>query len=426
MLSLQSLQAALSPLVAGQLHPAHDIDDAVAGVQPQVVVEPGNEKEVSAILTFASREGLKVLPRGGGTQLTLGSAPTGGDIILSTARLNQLVEHAPHDMTATVQAGLTLNDFQTKLAGTQQWLALDAVLKPGATIGGVIATNVSGARRLRFGGVRDQIIGVRVVLSDGTIASGGGKVVKNVAGYDLPKLFTGSLGTLGIIVAATFRIYPQSSASRTVVLSAPDPAPLCELAVRVINSTLVPTLVDIFGSSVEEQGYTMAVRFEMGEEAAEQQANALIEMAQNKHAEILRNSEEEQYWTRIATPPASTANTTTLTLKASVLPTETIHWLTSLRSLEQKAGLSTDWRAHAGHGLIFVTLAGDEASLISAVRELRQAATDLRGSLVVTENPAQLLLDAWGTPAALHVMRRLKERFDPTATLNPGRFVGGI
>ncbi len=424
MVSLQSLQTALSPLVTGKLHPASEMD-AVAGVQPQVVVEPGSEEEVAAVLAYASREGLKVLPRGGGTQLTLGFAPTGGDIVLSTARLNQLVEHAPHDMTATAQAGLPLSELQTKLASTRQWLALDAILKPEATIGGIIATNISGARRLRFGGVRDQIIGVRIVLSDGTIASGGGKVVKNVAGYDLPKLFTGSLGTLGVIVSATFRLYPQTSASRTVLLSAPDPAPLCELAVRVINSTLVPTLVDICGSTAQEQEYTLVVRFEMGEEAAEQQANTLITMAVNKDARIRRDSEEAQYWAEIATMPASTG-TATLALKASILPTETINWLTTLQALARKAGLSYDWRAHIGHGLIFVTLAGDNAALISAVTELRQAATNLRGSLVVMENPALLQLDAWGTPPALDVMRRLKERFDPTATLNPGRFVGGI
>ena len=423
MISLQSLQTALSPLVAGKLHPARE-SDAVAGVQPQVVVEPDREEEVAAVLAYASREGLKVLPRGGGTQLTLGSAPTGGDIVLSTTRLNQLVEHAPHDMTATAQAGLPLSELQTKLASTRQWLALDAILKPEATIGGIIATNVSGARRLRFGGVRDQIIGVRIVLSDGTIASGGGKVVKNVAGYDLPKLFTGSLGTLGVIVSATFRLYPQTSASRTVLLSAPDLAPLCALAVRVINSTLVPTLVDIYGATARDQEYTMAVRFEMGEEAAEQQANTLLAMAENKDARILRDSEEEQYWARIA--PTSDSSATTLTLKASILPTETISWLTSLQSLAQEAGLSAGWHAHIGHGLIFVTLAGDASALISAVTELRQAATNLRGSLVVMENPALLQLDAWGTPPALDVMQRLKERFDPTATLNPGRFVGGI
>ncbi|MDQ6660866.1 MAG: FAD-binding oxidoreductase, partial [Chloroflexota bacterium] len=215
--SLQSLQAALDPLTGGYVRLAEDTD-TVAGVRPQIVVEPGNEEEVSAVLAFADQEGLKVLVRGGGTQLGIGFPPRGGDILLSTLRLNQLVEHAPHDMTATVQAGLRLSDLQATLANTRQWLALDPAPGSAATIGGIMATNASGPRRLHYGGVRDQIIGIRVVLPDGTIAKGGGKVVKNVAGYDLSKLFTGSLGTLGVIVAATFRLYPIATASRTVVL----------------------------------------------------------------------------------------------------------------------------------------------------------------------------------------------------------------
>src|SRR5439155_4019047 len=185
--SLQSLQAALDPLVGGSVRVADD-GDSVAGVRPQLVVEPGNEEQVSAVLAFANREGLKVLVRGGGTQLGLGFPPTGGDILLSTARLNQLVEHAPHDMTATVQAGMRLADLQSALAHAHQWLALDPLLGPTVTIGGLIATNASGPRRLRYGGVRDQLIGIRVVLPDGTTAKAGGKVVKNVAGYDLIKL----------------------------------------------------------------------------------------------------------------------------------------------------------------------------------------------------------------------------------------------
>src|SRR6266480_1878792 len=244
--SMQSLQETLGSLAEGGVQLATE-SDVVTGVQPCVVTAPGSEQEVASVLAYANREGLKVLVRGGGTQLNTGLPPRDGDILLSTTRLNQVVEYAPHDMTVMVQAGLRLVDLQSYLARARQWLALDPVLSPGATIGGIISTNVSGARRMRYGGVHDQIIGIRVVLSDVTIAKGGVKVIKNVAGYDLPKLFTGALGTLGVIVAATFRLYPQASASRTVVLSAPDLAPLGELAVRVINSTLVPTLVDICG-----------------------------------------------------------------------------------------------------------------------------------------------------------------------------------
>src|SRR5260370_1787485 len=241
-MKVQSLQETLGTLVGDHVRPATE-SDSVAGVQPQFVVEPGTEEEVAKVLAFGNREGRKVLVRGGGTQLNTGLPPAGGDVLLSTARLNTVVEHAPHDMTVTVEAGLKLTDLQAHLARTRQWLALDPVLDPNATIGGIISTNLSGARRLRYGGVRDQIIGIRVVLPDGTIAKGGGKVVKNVAGYDLPKLFTGSLGTLGGIVSATFRLYPLPTASRTLLITGPSPDALCEIALKVSASTLVPTII---------------------------------------------------------------------------------------------------------------------------------------------------------------------------------------
>ena len=246
--SQQSLLSSIEPLLPGRVRVAETIDE-VMGVHPQVVVEPEHEDEVAKLLSYANQQGLKVLVRGSGTQLHTGFPPSKGDIVLSTARLNSLVEHAPHDLTVTVQAGITLASLQTALAEARQWLALDPMLAPEATMGGIIATNSSGPRRLRYGGVRDQIIGVRVVLADGTIAKGGGKVVKNVAGYDLPKLFTGSLGTLGVIVEATFRLYPLPVTSRTVTLTSSNLPALCHLAVQIIGSTLVPTIVDIFGSS---------------------------------------------------------------------------------------------------------------------------------------------------------------------------------
>jgi len=428
--SLQSLQAALDPLVGGSVRVADDAD-TVAGVRPQLVVEPGNEEQVSAVLAFANREGLKVLVRGGGTQLGLGFPPTGGDILLSTARLNQLVEHAPHDMTATVQAGMRVADLQSALAHARQWLALDPLLGPRATIGGIIATTASGPRRLRYGGVRDQIIGVHVVLSDGTIAKGGGKVVKNVAGYDLHRLFTGSLGTLGVIVAANFRLYPFPAASRTVELTAPELAPLCDLAVRVNGSTLMPTILDILSPTTQDSAYRLIARFEMEQEAADDQAAGLVEMAGSlgRAAQTIAGEAEAQLWSQVDMHVAAPSSSeTTLVLKASVLLTEVGHWLASLQETIRQAKLSARWRAHAGHGLIFVRLFGDDAALVTALEALRQVATRRQGSLVVLEAPPPLLrqVDVWGTSPALEVMQRLKARFDPHTTLNPGRFIGGI
>ncbi len=432
-LSIQSLQSALEPLVGNGIRPTKD-EDSIAGVQPQVVVEPGNEEEVAAVLAFANKEGLRVLIRGGGTQLGLGSPPTSGDILLSTARLNTIVEHVPQDLVVTVQAGLPLTTLQAALQQSKQWLALDPDLAPEATIGGIIATNATGPRRLRYGGVRDQIIGVRVVLADGTIAKGGGKVVKNVAGYDLPKLFTGALGTLGVIVSATFRLYPLPIASGTVHITASSISPLCDLAVRIIGSTLVPTIVDVLGDT-NTNTYTMAVRFEMGREAVEAQAATLLAMVAEIRGDTIQATQqlegdtETQFWSQTThTHEVVDATKTVLTLKASLLPTEVAHWLVDVEQVCQQQQIHATWRAHAGHGLVFVQLSGDETALVSAVQKLRQAAFKHRGSLVVTDAPSKLAqqIDVWGPVPAFDVMRNLKARFDPRNILNPGRFVGGL
>jgi glycolate oxidase FAD binding subunit len=421
----ESLQTASG--AAARLTTEHDV---VAGVLPHVVVEPVHEEQLAAVLSFANSEGLKVLVCGGGTQLGTGAPPTGGDMLLSTARMTGVVEHAPGDLTATARAGTTLTDLQRHLSGAQQWLALDPVLPPNATIGGIVATNASGPRRLRYGGVRDQIIGIRMVRSDGVIAKGGGKVVKNVAGYDLPKLLTGSYGTLGVIVAATFRLYPLPPGSATVVLHSSDLASVCAVALEAQNATLTPSSVDIVTPIAGASLFILGVRYESLQEAADDQARSFVELTGSlgATARTLRGAEEANWWRQQDENQLSPGAATSIALKASVLPGDVTFWLDALHKVCNDHSVSARLRAHVAHGLIFTRLTGRDTALGACVEPLRTAASSRRGSLVVVEAPLgpTRQLDVWGAIPSLEVMRRVKAQFDPQQTLNPGRFVGGI
>ena len=203
--------------------------DAIDGGSPRWIVEPADQARLAQILADANRAGLKVIPRGGGTKLGWGNPPAGADLVLSTRRLDRVLEHAAADMTATVEAGCTVAALQETLAKQGQRLAIDPLWPGRATVGGILATNDGGMLRAGFGSLRDLIIGITVALPDGTLAKSGGKVVKNVAGYDLPKLFTGSFGTLGVITRATFRLHPLPHAVQLLEFATPDEGALAKL-----------------------------------------------------------------------------------------------------------------------------------------------------------------------------------------------------
>src|SRR5712692_5019935 len=219
--------------------------DAVAGVQPKLVIEPGTEKELAEVLRLANEAGLAVIPRGGGTKLGWGNPPARADLIVSTARLAEIIEHAWADLTVTVEAGCTLQRLQETLAQHGQRLALDTLWPERATVGGVLSTNDSGALRLRFGALRDLIIGATIALPDGTLASSGGKVVKNVAGYDLPKLVTGAFGTLGVITRAVFRLHPSPRGAKSFSFAAESVQAMQTLIVSIQDSKLAHTALQI-------------------------------------------------------------------------------------------------------------------------------------------------------------------------------------
>ncbi len=219
-------------------------DDGVCGLAPCAVVEPADAAAVARVLAAASAAGLAVVPRGGGTKLAWGGVPRAADVVLSTRALARVVEHAHDDLTVTVEAGCTLEALAARLAERNQRLALDAAFAARATAGGLLATNDAGALRVRYGTARDLLIGVTLALPDGTLAKSGGKVVKNVAGYDLCKLAIGSFGTLGVITAATFRLFASPRAEETLRFEG-DLARLAALVLALGRSTLVPTGVQL-------------------------------------------------------------------------------------------------------------------------------------------------------------------------------------
>jgi glycolate oxidase FAD binding subunit len=324
------------------------------------------------------------------------------DVVLETAGLTRIVEHAAGDLVVTAEAGVPLAALQDHVAAAGQWLALDPP-EAGATVGGVVAAAASGPRRLRYGTPRDLLIGVTVVLADGTIARSGGKVVKNVAGYDLGKLFTGSFGTLGVIAQCTFRLHPKPRVRRVVTAGLDDPV---EAARRLGPTGAVPT-------AVEWDGTSLVVLIESIEAGADAQAAAVSSAIGGTVGDTLPAGFGEHPWS------------------AGGVGLKLTHRLGALR--ETLAAITTEVpgariRAHVGSGVVWVGTDADDLPGITAVESLRAAVSGYDGQVVVVQAPAGATrgLDVWGPVRGLEIMRRLKERFDPDARMAPGRFVGGI
>lgn len=396
--------------------------DAVDGVPPRLAVEPEMPSEVARVLALANEKDQRVIPRGGGTKLGWGNSPDTVDVVLSLRRLNRVLEHAAGDMTATVEAGCTIAALQESLAERGQRLALDPMWPNRATVGGVLATADSGSLRWAFGPPRDLLLGVTVALADGTLARSGGKVVKNVAGYDLPKLFTGSFGTLGVITQATFRLHPLPAAVTNLAFAL-DATTVAAFVAAMRECSLVTTAVQI---CVDWMRKVIAfVRIEGLSEAIEDKVSQVMRAATAAGAEVLESPSSSDGWSageRLFDP----CEAKLIVCKVAILPTNLQHLLSLL---ELEASDDVRWQlVLQGYGIAYLKLEIPEP-VTSVVARLRSGIVGLGGSLVVLTCSSDLkpALDVWGEPGEpLELMRRIKERFDPRAVLNPGRFIGGI
>ena len=410
--SLEDLQEIVGAEHAREATP----DDAVDGVEPAFVAEPGSVEEASELLRLAGDEGLAVAPRGGGTKTALGNPPRELDLILSTARLNEVIEHVPGDQVVRVQAGMRLQDLQERLAGSDQMLGIDPP-EAGATIGGAVAANSTGPRRYRYGTIRDLIIGIMVILSDGTVAKAGGKVVKNVAGYDLSKLFTGSLGTLGIIAECNFRLHPRPEAARTVAVELESTLAAGQAAQAILHAQLVPSAVELHWG---EDARLLTVLIEGIEPSVEAQAETASYLL-GGFGEV-----KDEEAASLAPPDAGDE----VAIKISAPPAELTGVLDSTLGACSRRGVTPLVTGHAGVGVTHVALSGGgEESQVQVVEELREIWSRRGGSVVVREAPPAFKrrVEVWGPLGSrLELSRRVKEKFDPRGILNPGRFVGGI
>ena len=273
--------------------------DAILGLRPRLAFAPASVEECAATMQYAARKQLQVGFIGGGTALDLGPPPNGLDAVVRTERLNRIVEHVPSDMVVVVEAGVTLGALQAALAAHGQQLALDAPWPERATIGGLVATGAFGPRRARYGAIRDLIIGVTLVLADGTVARGGGKVVKNVAGFDLPKIACGSLGTLAMIATASFRLHPLPQKSATVLMPAIQVGDVFPLVRAARDRQLEPTSFVVLTSS-EADRHDLGVRFEGFGGGVEQQVSRMIKLGQQAglSAEPLSDDAAAAFWRR--------------------------------------------------------------------------------------------------------------------------------
>jgi glycolate oxidase FAD binding subunit len=395
--------------------------DAICGAQPRLILEPTNEQQLAAVLRVANHAGLAVIPRGGGTKLLWGNPPARADIILSTARLDKIIEHAWADLTVSVEAGCTIQKLQNALAQHGQRLALDPLWPAEATIGGVLSTNDSSSLRLRFGALRDLIIGVTLALPDGTLASSGGKVVKNVAGYDLPKLVTGALGTLAVITRAVFRLHPLPRNAKTLSISGCNLEEMQRLILAVQDSKLAHTALQArIAQDAEPVIDILFEGTEAGIAAQETQLRELARPATSIKAASAVWAASQELWNSANSTQVAVAKI--ITLPASIARTvETVQRAASSRSAHWTLTMQAT-------GIGWLRLEATPENLHAALSDLRFELEHAGGSLAAFHHPADMQsIDAWGTPGdALPLMRAVKKQFDPKNTLNAARFVGGI
>lgn len=386
-------------------------------------VRPASVAELARALREADEAGLAVVPWGAGAQQYVGNPPRRIDLVLETTGLAGIVEHTPADLTVTVAAGSRFADVQAALARAGQRIPLDPAHRDAATVGGIVATNASGPWCQRHGTLRDLVIGARTALVDGSVVRSGGKVVKNVAGYDLNKVLIGSLGTLGVVVEVTLKVLPLPARTGAIVATFGAPADALEAGAALARTPLRPLAIeahDLGGAPVllvAAEGEPAPVARVLDDAAARARAAGAANVERADDCEPLLS---------VVRTLVETVNDGLL-VRASLPLAATAAYAREAQRIAGARGCTVRWAAHAGIGVMSIHLRGEGAP--AAATDALGLAASLEGDAYIERAPDALrsALDAWnGEPPGFFLMRRIKQEFDPRGTLNPGRFVGGI
>ncbi|ETX01543.1 MAG: hypothetical protein ETSY1_06965 [Candidatus Entotheonella factor] len=420
---------------------------AIDGSQPSVVVRPETVEQAAEVLAWAGRERLAVVPWGQGTQMHLGAPPQRYDIALSLSGLNRVLEYDAANLTVIAEAGTPLRDVYRLTVPERQFLPLGY---PGtqASLGGLLVTNTSGFKRARYGGMRDLVLGVRVALPDGSLVQFGGRVVKNVAGYDMNKLYVGSYGAFGMVVATSYRLAALPEDDRVFAAVFPTLAQAVEAAAAVQASLLHPAAVMLLDHQAGQtlglpltvqpgqvvllfnfDGLHEAVERELRESEQACQRNGMMEAAQLSGENLLGVWEQFEQWQMV--PAADEA--AQLRLRIGALPRQLTAVVETLENSQTFGLPGSFWYADYVHGQVFACVYIDAQETVERVvpwlAALRRRAREWHGYCQVTATPARLRqqLDIWGeTPGTVALYRRYKEQFDPHAVLNPGRYIARL
>jgi glycolate oxidase FAD binding subunit len=384
-------------------------DDAVDGVPVGLVARPGTTEQVAEVMKAAAAHRLSVVPRGRGTKMTWGLPPASADVLVDLSTMDRVLDHAAGDLIVEAQAGTPLADLQAVVGQAGQRLVIDETV-PGASVGGALASNAAGPQRMLVGTARDLLIGITVVRADGVVAKAGGRVVKNVAGYDLGKLMIGSLGTLAVVTEALFRLHPVPEVRRWVSVRVADPQRAHDLAQAVVHGQTVPGALEVDWPA--DGPGTLTVQYGGKPDGVEDRVGTARSLL---GGDASVSEDEPDGWSSYPWRAGETGLKLTFVLSG----------LRDVLAVTRDVGAAV--RGSAGTGVVYAAL-DRPGDVPAALDRLRSVCARHQGSAVVVDAPAEVkrAVDVWGPVPALDLMRRVKDQFDPEHRLAPGRFVGGI